>query len=368
MKRLIFLLIFLLVSALIHAQEIPAEDQIVDLVDAMEAAVLAGDADLYLSYVDLSEANFAVEHTNWANDWAEGEYLTDFAFEITEIEVERRGATGLLSIDYTTTLEENPGMSIQIPVRFSYDSENEQWLFAGEDWVSRDIFYFQIHAAPGLEDVVQSLVLQLPSIYQRVANTYGHFPDAQMQIKLYRSREELSTMTLLSLPAISGWNEPNESLKSIGTNPDALPGIVAHEFTHFLTFDQAGQTHGMMPWWLAEGIATYLAQSFDGRGDDRYTDWLTTAIGWLRTRQFMAWEDLADYESVPVEQWGFAYIQGYTFVYYVTETYGERLRNDWLHAMAEEDIDTATEAVFEMPFEELDQLFKVWLWSYKPEE
>ena len=68
----------------------------------------------------------------------------------------------------------------------------------------------------------------------RYTTAFGYEPEARMMIKLYLLPETLVAVTLLSLPLISGWNEPGEALKAIGTIPDDLPGIVAHEFTHFL--------------------------------------------------------------------------------------------------------------------------------------
>ncbi len=47
---------------------------------------------------------------------------------------------------------------------------------------------------------------------------------------------------------------------------------------------------------------------------------------------------------------------------YVTEVFGDDLRNDWIEAMATDmDLDAATEAVFEVPFEALSADLLPWL-------
>lgn len=338
------------------------------VVEAMESSVLDQDVELYLSYVDLSDSNFATEHTNWANDWGEDDYLTLFELEISGIEFLEDGrAVGDLSFVYATSYDHQPGANAFFPVQFTYDEENETWLYAGEYWITTETEHFLVHAAPGLEDVVETLVLELPDIYDGVTADYGHKPAAPMEIKLYDSRPALWATVLLSLPGFTGWNEPNESLKLFAGDDSILTTVVAHEFTHFLSFDQADQGQPLMPWWLLEGIAQVTAVPFDARGTERYDTVVLNVQEAALSTGLIAWEEISNFEETPTEYWQYVYPQGYTFTRFVTEAFGVEARNEWIVLQSEIEIEEATEEVFDMSFEELDAAFLVWLEAFEVE-
>ena len=356
------ILLTVLTAAAPYQQPADAE-QITALVADMEAAVLAGDAETYLSYVDLRESIFATEHTNWVTDWAEDDFLTEFSLAVHNIVVEDDVARASLTMTWATSLPEQPGQTAVFLAQFTFlDGE---WLYAGEYWETTETEHFIIHTVPGLQSTVDFLLPNLPLIYENVTVGYGYVPDTQMQIKLYASREAMGATILLSLPLISGWNEPGESLKVIGFETDRLSMIVAHEFTHFLTFEQAGG-QPLMPWWALEGVAVLLAEPFDRRGADAYdAGRMATVRYWLENDEFAAWDTIADFEVTPVQLWRNVYPQGYAFMRFVTEVYGAETRIEWLHLMGPElGIDAATEAVFDVSFDVLDQEFREWMLAF----
>lgn len=181
-----------------------------------------------------------------------------------------------------------------------------------------------------------------------------------MQIKEYLGSEALVANTLLSLPNIRGWNEPGEALKLRADPADPSQELViAHEFTHFVLFDRAGTHRTRMPWWLDEGVASFIASKYEGPGA---TDRIAQVAAWAAAGQLAAWDDMAVFETTPLELWTFAYPQGYAMTRYVTERYGDQKRNAWLAAMATEmTIAEATPAVLGLSFDELDVAFRKWL-------
>ncbi len=80
-----------------------------------------------------------------------------------------------------------------------------------------------------------------------------------------------------------------------------------------------------------------------------------------RTNGLIDWNDLAEFESTPESLWRYAYTQGYAFMAYLTDTYGEAARNAWMRGMVDGTLEAATEATFEMPFNELNAGFLAWL-------
>ena len=113
-----------------------------------------------------------------------------------------------------------------------------------------------------------------------------------------------------------------------------------------------------MPWWLDEGIATYVASTIEGPAVDR----LAQVIAWEAEGELAPWDEMVVFEETPVELWEHVYPQGYAMVVFVTERFGAGPRNDWLAAMATEmDIADATPAQLGRTFRELDTEFRRWL-------
>ena len=335
------------------------------LVDNMEAAVLAGDGETYRASVDFSDVNFSYEHGNWIRDWAEAdeEWLAEFSLEISDLEIEDHIAVGMMHLAWATIYEYNQGAVADYAVQFVYDEETKKWMYAGEYWITTETEHFLVHATPGMEDVAETLIPLLPEVYDEATANYGHVPQRAMEIKIYNSREALVGNTVMSLPLFAGWNEPNESLKIIASEPQILTMIVAHEFTHFLTFDQADHMQPRIPWWLNEGISQYIAAPFDERGEEFYfNNRLLLVQEWAETDTLADWSQMSEFWETDVVLWRYVYPQGYAFVRFVTETYGSEVRNAWLASMAVEmNIEEATEFHFNMSFDELASEFRDWI-------
>ncbi|MBN2306251.1 MAG: hypothetical protein JXQ72_17345 [Anaerolineae bacterium] len=360
--NLVLILILLLAVLPVAAQSDTGDDAdaIRALVAAMEDAVIDRDRATYETYVDWSDPVFASEHTYWINDWAGSDPLDRFSMSVDAIQVDGDTATGSMMLQWALL----PNTSYRIaefPVQFTL-SDDGQWYYAGEAFVSVEAEHFLVRATPGMENVATELIKALPDIYTHATASLDHTTDAIVEIKLYPDANALGAMIALSLPPIRGWNEPGESLKMLveeGTLPSS--GVLAHELTHFLTFDMAGTTRGLYPWWLMEGIAQVVSEEF--REED---NWGADQIAYIRDLylqgELAPWDQISDFEETPVNLWRLVYPQGYVFTRYVTEVYGERQRNNWLRDMAGDlDIDAATEHTLGLTFEELDQGFGEWL-------
>lgn len=362
---LVLVLISLLALALLYNPAAAQQDEqsgeaaITALVEAMTDAVRAQDRETYLSYVDLADPIFRSEHTYWIDDWAKGKPLDRFVLEVTDIVVTGETATSMLTMIWA----QQPDVSYrraEFPARFTR-ADDGSWLFAGGAWQMLETVHFQVHVFPGMEPVAEDLIVMLPAIYDHATGSLGYVPDEMMHIKLYDHADDLGALIALTLPQIRGWNEPGESLKLLvmpGEKPSAA--VMAHELTHFLTFEMAGTTHGQYPWWVMEGISEYIASEY---WDDAYAAERIEAVQyWAATGRLAPWDAIGDFETTPVDLWRYVYPQGYAFVRYVSEVFGEDARNTWLYAMADEqDIYTASEAALDVTFEDLSAGFLGWL-------
>jgi hypothetical protein len=331
---------------------------VADLVGAMEAAVLAVDADAYLALVDTTDQVFATEHERWAGDWANVD-LREFDLTVSDVSISESNAlaTGTLTVVWET--DDQPLRTAELDVQFTRSGGG--WLYAGETWVTEEVEHFRVRVAPGLESEIPAITVDLPYVYEHVTESIGHEPQGVMEIKLYTGAPELVATVQLGLPDIRGWTEPGEALK-LRLDPEApsLTPAIAHEFTHFVEFDRAGTQRSRMPWWLSEGLAVYVAYHFEGEdlGELR----LEQVREWAAEGDLVDWSEMSVFEATRQSLWQFVYPQGYAMTRFVTEEYGEELRNDWLAAMATEmDITQATQAELGISFEELAADFEAWL-------
>jgi hypothetical protein len=334
------------------------EAQIRALLDNMQNAVLQADKTTYLLYIDQSDPVFALEHSRWADDWVEPNKVSRYELQTKDLEIKGDTATATLSVSWDLAT----GGFVHVatfPVQFSRNKEG-RWQYAGELWERFETDHFRVLAAPGQEKLAQQVIEYLPEVYEYVTTTLEYTPSGTMEIKLYTIPAAIVANTLLSLPQIGGWNEPGESLKVVASRGQApAASTVAHEFTHFISFEMAGVSHSRMPWWLEEGIADYVGLHFR-RPDQR----LDQVRKWAETGELVAWDKISDFNNTPVELWKYVYPQGQIFVRFVTETYGIKSRNEWLRAMAKEmDLEQATQATFDKPFADLNIDFLNWLKS-----
>jgi hypothetical protein len=336
------------------------ERQIAALLDNMEIAVLAQNRTLYLSYVDQSDPIFVLEHSRWADEWAQKKIVYGYELQIRDLAINGDEATAILTIRWSLEEGNRVGQRAIFPAQFRRGKDGV-WRYAGEYFMSSETEHFRVHALPGLESVAKDLIAELPDVYDHVTSSLEHKPSTINHIKLYDTQPALVANTLLTLPPITGWNEPGESLKLFARPGRApLQATLAHEFTHFLSFDMAGTKYSRMPWWLEEGIAEYVGSHYwsDERKRERLHDVRDLAVN----GKLAAWEKISNFKETPVDLWRYVYPQGYVFVRYVTESFGQKPRNAWLRAMATDmNISQASEKVLGLNFEKLHTGFLEWL-------
>lgn len=329
------------------------------LVSYMQDAVLKKDKDSYLSHVDLTDPTFALEHTRWADGWIK-QPPASFTLEVRDIIISNSSATGVLTLNWKMA-DASDEISATLPALFSRGVDG-RWRFAGESWVSLNTEHFRLKALPGLEGETSALTPDLPEVYTHVTSILEYTPSRNPEIKLYDSSQALVAMTLLNLPEnIRGWNEPGEALKfRVAPRESALTAGIAHEFTHYATFDMAGTASTRMPWWLEEGLAVYVSTYFElpQRTQDRFDQ----VRKWAANDELAGWNSISDFEATPVDMWTYVYPQGYAMVRYVTERFGKEQRNRWVAAMAKDmEIKQATTEILGLSFEDLDHAFVIWM-------
>ncbi|WP_119065679.1 peptidase MA family metallohydrolase [Aggregatilinea lenta] len=359
------LMVALLAMALFSFTQTEAADSDADAVEAlveqMQAAVLAGDREAYTALVDWFDPVFALEHTRWIDDWADDHPVDEFALNADRLVVIDDTATAELMMRWSVEGDAQAHQA-QFPVTFTR-GEDGAWRYAGEQWTVTDGDGFRVLAVPGLEDAAALTADSFPAIWDYATDALDFTPDGTTEIKLYGDGWSLVATVELSLPLIAGWNEPGEALKLVGDTatltPERIDYVLAHELTHKISFEMAGQAHGAMPWWLEEGLAEHVAAGYAGGTDDGHLEVVSALAA---QDALVPWDDIADWETTPVDLWPYVYPQGEAFVDYVTDEFGVDTRNAWVMNMAQgTPLDDATETVLGMPFDQLDGSFTVWV-------
>jgi Peptidase MA superfamily len=328
------------------------------LVESLAANVRIGNKADYLALVDLSDPGFRLEHSRLADEWSGLHPVPDYALAVDDVEVDGDVATGSLTATWTNF----EGEARTATWLGSFGHSDGNWRYTGEVWQTTEVPHFTVKVAPGLDDEVARVTEDLAAVYDHVTDALDYVPAAALQIKLYADAPALAANTLLSLPDIRGWNEPGEALKlRVDPEDPYMTPVIAHEMTHFASFDRAGTKRTKMPWWLDEGLASYVARKFDTIQSNSDPA-LETVAAWQADGTLVDWDRMAVYETTPQELWRNVYPQGYAMVRFVTQRFGRDPRNAWLAKMATEmDIDAATPAVLGMSFDDLDKAFREWL-------
>jgi hypothetical protein len=352
MKRLWFVCIVLLSFCSVGLAS--TEDELNMLVAKMRQAILTQDKTAYLELMDLSDPIFAVEHSRFVNDWLANP-VNQLELGFVLLEEKTNSAQGTLTWKYQN--KDDDAISASYPVEFH--KLEGRWLYAGEYWLELKAENISVKYVPGLEPQAQQVLEQLPEITQHVANSLEFQSQNKATVKIYASSESLTQSVGLSWTVFGGWNELNEAIK-ISSYPgvNISSRVLAHEITHNYAFEHFGSKS--FPWWLDEGLAEYVSSRYWSA--TQLENKRRTVTTWAQNNTLEPWENLSDLNTTPTRLWGFVYTQGFAFVQYISQTYGQGNRNRWLSEISSgKSLADASQIAFEKSFAQLDQDFRAWL-------
>lgn len=327
----------------------------------MTAAVLAGDADAYLTHVWPGDPNFVNEQKYWANDLRKKKPLEfEYALADEKFEVGDGRAAGELTMTWRMEGDEKP-RSFSHATQFVL--RDGRWSYAGEVWEHYESDRCVVFFEPGFEETAKAVAEILPGIREHVHPGFGlseTSPLAQrtQEIKLYATMKHLqASITLSYRDGLGGWNEPGEAVKLLVNrrrDGAGLKNVLAHEYGHVATFE-LGPRSNFMPWWLLEGVAELSAERYAGSAGR--VD--STVRRWARDGKLADWPAIADFNNFDSALMGHVYTQGHHFMGYISERFGRAARLNWMSRMSNgEPLEQATQAAFGMSFSTLDQQWR----------
>ena len=352
----------------------PASDVEFDLsrsIALMETAVLAGDTNAYMAFLWKDDPVFLADHTHWAQDWVDHP-LSVFQIDLFNIRSDSpTEATARMSTLWGQQDRSGDGSAGGATISANFYREGDTWQFAGASWqiINLDGIQFYYFSNEIIDNEPQAKIVAeyLPSIYTGLTLEFGFVPEHIAHIKMYESPVTLQNWTRLSMPSITRWNEPGESIKITLSPSSTAPheSTVANEYTRFLLYEMAGGTHGNFNWWLEEGIAEYGALRFRTLSQRNRILKQVAALSLApenAEERLIAWDRLETEPDLLADQVQVAVYQSYTVVLYITETYGKEARNAWIRAIAtDQTIEEATQAELETSLDDLLAGWEAWL-------
>jgi len=340
-----------------------------ELVATMQTTTAAGDAAGYLALVDRAEHEWWHEQQAWAkdiasktpvamtitagDDWSLTTYDGVPAVEVSLAwrwtpKADDRVASEPKEGETAAPRQEPKERELTFRARFV---ERDGGLrYAGEAWQTVEREGVIVAFDPGLEDSAAAAAEAFAKIRSGVERELGVEGGAiatrTQRIKLYGSMRHLQHSIYPSYVfGLSGWNEPNESIKALtkpGATEKSFIGLLAHEYGHVASFE-LGPKANLMPWWTLEGVAELMVDPHDASLAERSR---RQVRGWAKEGTLTELAELADFEKVPLKLHGRVYRQGHDMVLFVTQQYGRERRNAWLAAMSQgKTIDVASSEV-----------------------
>ncbi len=342
------------------------------LVARLENAMLAGDYDTFMSYMSQRDPVLVADYVAWARDWTENplRYVDLTVFNIEEVSPTE--ATARFTLLWSLAGRQGDGSSGGTTISALFYKEGDQWLFGGENWHSFDIenvrfYYFSdamVENQPQADDVAEYLA----DVYFGVTREFNFAPDKMAHIKMYESGPMLQTMTRISIPLITRWNQPGESIKiTLGPeNTAPRETYIGQQYTRFVLYAMSGDQPDHYPWWVAEGTVQYGGSRFNTLSQRNRTIKNVAAVAVSTEEdapQLYDWSALIQAPAAETPELAqLALDQAFTMIHYITETYGPEARNAWLQAIAGgTSLDKATESELGVKLADLQTQWHAWL-------
>lgn len=338
-----------------YAQEAaPAPPAVLAVLEAMQSAVRAGDADAYLKQVAAKDAFFLQEQRCWA---AELKKANPERFELELKDAKLNPAGDELHGDLTLRWKFTGGRDRTLRYPAIFRLEDDGWKFAGERWRVVEGPGFKVKYLGDAEAEAKAIAEILPEVRDRVFQEFAEPVARHVEVKFYPSMPHIQQSIHLNYAdAIGGWNEPGEAIKMVklaflSSDPKQKKMILAHEMGHVATF-ALGPKAKDIPWWVQEGVAEAAAEPFY---DKRRVSTAMMKL-FVAGKSVKDWGVMREYTPESMKLAGQVYNQGHHLIAYLTDRFGLAQRNAWLRAMAAgQTLDQATQAVLGLPFGKLDE-------------
>ncbi len=329
-------------------------DPLSGLVSAMQDAVVRQDAAAYLALVDVRDPIFATEHRRFVQDWI-ARPPQDLRLILTGVRQTGDQAAGQLRWSWRTAA--NVQRDVTFPATFA--TVDGAWRYAGEAFPVA-LTQGRVLAQAGQEEVAAAIAANLDTTSSLVRRALGYGPAQPPIVKLYGSNAALSASVQLSLQPVGGWNEPGEAIKLSAPRWPESQVTLAHELTHAAVFSRFGEGQVLIPWWLHEGLAHFVASGL--WTTEARASYLQRSMGWYTRGELVVWDRLSTFEATPADLWPHVYGQGYAFVRYAVERYGMPSLTAFMHNLAAgQKTQVASTRAFGRTFEQVDQDWRVWL-------
>ena len=296
-------------------------------------AVLAQDQAAFLATVDAENPVLLQEELHWFEDLKE--YPADqFAYESRLVGLEGDAAIVDLKVLYRAPAVDWKFLPVHYRARFVF--RDGLWLYSDVDFEQQTCDHFVLkYEDPEFAFYAGRILADAERAYAQVTDDLEAWPDTPIEIKLYDQPDLFRFSIYMSMPFITGWNEPGEAIKLNIAGRDALlrggaGRVIAHELTHAAIFAK-GVEHGA----IHEGIAEYEAVRFDEQyGYTKVRKYRRQVYDLVRSKRMLTMEDLQEWRELEQpDDLDLFYSVGWDFVECFRRRFTRETFLEWLHLL-----------------------------------
>lgn len=219
------------------------------------------------------------------------------------------------------------------------------WLDPGLKWRTLETPHFSINYYPEIEDVAQRLAPIAEEVHETMSKVLKHKIDMKTQVTLLDTTDYGNGYTtVFPYPSITLYLTDLSSNLNPYKYDNYLRYLFLHEYTHALHFDMAeggvslfraifGRVifpNAMEPWFMTEGLATYMETEYTNAGRGRDPRWE------MMMRMDVLEDNLKSIDQAAVDtvRWplgNLRYLYGVEFLQWLSQTYGQDRLIDLTH-------------------------------------
>ena len=256
-----------------------------------------------------------------------------------------------------------------------FPSHGATWLDPSLKWKTLETPHFSIHYYTELEDIAKRFAPIAEDVHKTMTKVFKYKLDRKTQVTLLDTTDYGNGFTtVFPYPAITLYLTDLASNLNPYKYDDYLRYLFLHEYTHALHLDiaEGGPSlfraifgrmlfpNAMEPWFMIEGIATYMETHYTNAGRGRDPRWeMMMRMDVLEDN--MKSIDQAAVDTVKWPMGHLRYLYGVMFLEYLSDKYGEQKLINFAHQYGDFLLSIGVDAAFYYSFgENLSQLWGDW--------
>lgn len=243
-----------------------AEKQVdAQLVKKLKTSLENQDKEAFLQLFNKDNQLFYKEQERWFEEYVyllNDDYKIAASIENVELVSSEKGL-----VSFSTFIERPSGESLNASVTYGISTmvtDSEKWKINGMQFIKLEEGLITVNYLDGQKEPATNMLNHAKKIVGVYKNNFK-WQVEEINIKLFKTSNELVATIPFWTDKALGWNEYQEAIKVVvNENEEATNYILEHEIAHQLLSDL---TNDNGPIWFQEGFANYLPEGLTKHSD-----------------------------------------------------------------------------------------------------